>query len=395
LNNGSRGGGGKIMAKKQTLPQGVTVQTRSGVQYYYARLGNKRKYCGRGEQGFEIAIAARAMHIGKRYEKREVAVGLNVSRVQLKTFEDLSKWCLSRPQTKRLKSYQTKSTLAGHLARHIGKKALAEIEDDMLEDYREVRGLEGAAIHSINAEVSLCRAMYNLAVRRRKIPRELKPSEFPFVRGEKAAPPRRVITTEEFERLLEAADDDFADALVRGYETSLRLREIADLRVKDVRLDVPHISGNKLDFLAVTDVKNGKTKTPPVSPELKEVLLRRLKGLAPGDRVFAEAGLPYNTNVVTHRMKKYCTLAGIPYGDKLRNEKGERIGVVLHSLRHTRTTIWVEEGWSDQIIMKATGHNSLEVYQGYIHLDASSVMQLVERHKNDTKSPRIRSASAP
>jgi integrase len=357
-------------------------------------VNGEKVYCGKGKKGEKRAEAARGKYLSKRYEKREIAVGLNVARLELKTFNDLSHWYLSRPQTKRLKSYQSKTTLAEHLARHMGQKALAEIDVDLLEDYREVREMEGAAIHSINAEISLIRAMFNLATKRKKIPRELKPGEFPLVRGEKAAPPRRVITTDEFERLLEAADDDFADVLVCGYETSLRSREIADLRVKDVRLDASHISGAKLDYLAVTDVKNGKTKTPPVSPELKEVLLRRLKGLAPGDRVFTEAGLPYNTNVVTHRMKKYCTLAGIPYGDKLRNEKGERIGVVFHSLRHTRTTLWVEEGWSDQIIMKATGHKSLEVYQGYVHLDASSVMRLVSREgKAGEKSPRIRSVS--
>jgi integrase len=375
------------MAKSEM--KGVT----SRGNYWYARIDGKKKYCGIGEKGRELAEAARAKHIAKSYETRELSVGLKVERVKLKTFEDLSKWYLSRPQTQRLKSYQNKTILVTHLKRHFQGKALAEIEVDLLEDYRVARELEGAATYSINTEISLIRAMYRLAVKRKKIPRDLLPGEFPQVRGKKAAPPRRVITETELERLLEVADEDFKNVVICGYETAMRSAEIANLRAKEVYLDVAHISGAKLDYLEVEDVKNGEIKTPPVSLRLKEVLKRRLQGLAPGDRVFTEAGLPYHTTLISHRMKKYCELAGVPYGDKLLDEDGNRQGVVFHSLRHSRTTRWVEEGWSDQIIMKATGHKSLEVYQGYVHLDASSVMRLVERDKTGTKSPRIRAAS--
>ena len=86
-------------------------------------------------------------------------------------------------------------------------------------------------------------------------------------------------------------------------------------------------------------------------------------------------------------MRKCCKNAGVPHGDKLLDEDGNRIGVVFHSLRHTRVTKWVEAGWSDQVIMKATGHKSLDVYRGYVHLDASAVMRLVsETDKSGTKT---------
>ena len=42
----------------------------------------------------------------------------------------------------------------------------------------------------------------------------------------------------------------------------------------------------------------------------------------------------------------------IVYGDNAVNEKGERIEIVFHCLRHTRTTRWVEMGY---------GTRSLEV----------------------------------
>ena len=82
-------------------------------------------------------------------------------------------------------------------------------------------------------------------------------------------------------------------------------------------------------------------------------------------------------------MRLSCENAGIIYGDKAVNKKGERIGTVFHCLRHTRISKWVEMGFSDEIIRRASGHRSLEAYQQYIKLDPHAVMRLVE--KKDSK----------
>jgi integrase len=65
------------------------------------------------------------------------------------------------------------------------------------------------------------------------------------------------------------------------------------------------------------------------------------------------------------------------------NKKGERIGIVFHCFRHTRTTKWVEMGFSDEIIRRATGHKSLEAYRNYVKLDPHAVMRLVQDSKTD------------
>jgi len=93
-----------------------------------------------------------------------------------------------------------------------------------------------------------------------------------------------------------------------------------------------------------------------------------------------------------------CKRAGIIYGDKPTNEKGKRIGVVFHCLRHTRTTKWVEMGFSDAIIRRATGHKSLDAYRNYVKLDPSVLMRLAgsndqKRYKTGTKSPQILTTS--
>ena len=74
------------------------------------------------------------------------------------------------------------------------------------------------------------------------------------------------------------------------------------------------------------------------------------------------------------------------YGDNAVNEKGERIGIVFHCLRPTRTIRWVELGFFDDSIRRATGHRSLGAYQQYVKLDPAAVMRLVDnRHANDIK----------
>ena len=85
-----------------------------------------------------------------------------------------------------------------------------------------------------------------------------------------------------------------------------------------------------------------------------------------------------------------CEKNGIIFSDKSVNEKGESTSIVFHCLRHTRTSRWIEMGFSDEIVRRTTGHKTLEAYQQYIKLDPNVVMKLVEdkkpkRDKNGTK----------
>ncbi|MCJ7596193.1 MAG: site-specific integrase, partial [Desulfobacterales bacterium] len=189
---------------------------------------------------------------------------------------------------------------------------------------------------------------------------------------------------------------DFRDLLICGYESGMRSSEICCLTAGQVKLDVPYIrNGEKVILnyidLGIFDTKTGARRTVPMSESLKEIFERRLKGLAPEDSVFTNGGKPYrNVNVIV-KMKFACKRAGIPYGDKLLNKKGEKAGVVFHCLRHTRTTLWVLAGFSDEIIRRATGHASLKAYQYYIKLDPSAVMRLVESETDKFGTKEVQS----
>jgi integrase len=383
------------MRKKKKAIKGVTCSIRNGRDYWYARIEGRRVYCGKGDEGYKRAIAARGKYEAKKYENRDAVAGLRVKKAEFRTLTDMANWYMQLPTVQRQKSYKRKIIACKHLLEYFGKRNIRSIESDDIEMYRRHRTDKGAAEATVNLEVGALSAMYNAARKAKKIKADMLPGEFAMVESYN---PRRIITDEEFEALVVNADPDFADVLICGYESAMRSSEIAELRAYQVHLDERRISGGDavtVDYidLGIFDTKTGARRTVPVSPRLKEVLKRRLKGLEPEDPVFTDKAGRYYSSRITRKMIFCCKRAGIIYGDKPTNEKGERIGVVFHCLRHTRTTKWVEMGFSDEIIRRATGHKSLEAYRNYVKLDPSVVMRLVDtsdpkRHKTGTKSPQ-------
>ncbi|MCK4728872.1 MAG: hypothetical protein KAT27_08115, partial [Desulfobacterales bacterium] len=61
--------------------KGVTCIERKGTIYWYARIDGRRVYCGQGAEGKKLAEAARAKHIAKEYENRQMNAGLKVKKV--------------------------------------------------------------------------------------------------------------------------------------------------------------------------------------------------------------------------------------------------------------------------------------------------------------------------
>jgi integrase len=68
----------------------------------------------------------------------------------------------------------------------------------------------------------------------------------------------------------------------------------------------------------------------------------------------------------------------VVYGDKPKDAKGNRLGIEFHCFRHTRISLWVKSGYSDQHIRMASGHKDMESYRRYVHLEAADVMNLVK-----------------
>lgn len=291
----------------------------------------------------------------------------------------MANWYMQLPDVQDEKSYYRKANASGHLLEYFGNRLLSQTEKEDQGKYRRFREGQGAASGTIDIEIAVLSAMYNEARKCKKISADVIPGEF-VTKGE--VNPRRTITDEEFEILLNHADPDFKDFLICGYESAMRSSEICSLTPSQVHLNEPRISqGKKIraDYidLGIFDTKTGARRTVPVSAELKEVLERRLKNEDPEDPIFRDKHGPYTKVRVSNKMKHLCKRAKVQHGDNLLNKKGERVGIVFHCFRRTRISKWVDMGYSDEIVRRASGHKTLKAYQRYVDLDPGVVMRLV------------------
>ena len=290
---------------------------------------------------------------------------------------------MTLPSVQEKKAYKRKVAACSHILDFFGDMPLNQIEGDTQEKYRQIRKNKGAADATVDIEIQFLRTFYLTALRRKRINSDHVPGEFILYHN---VNPRRTVTDDEFKKLAESANDYFRDVIICGYESAMRLSEIIKLTASQIFLDVQHISGNMVDYidLGTFDTKTGARRTVPVSPTLKEILKNRLVGLQSDDYIFLRKnGKRYTQQGASQQMKYTCEKAGVPYGDKLLNHKGERTGIVFHCLRHTRISKWVEMGFSDEIIRRASGHKSLDAYRRYIKLDPHAVMRLVIEPKID------------
>jgi len=252
-------------------------------------------YCGKNDEGYKRAIAARGKYEARKYENRDAIAGLRVKKARFRTLKGMANWYMQLPSVQRQKRYKRKVIACKHLLGYFGKQSMHNIESDDIEMYRKHRTDAGAAGTTVNIAVAALSTMYNAARKAKKINADMLPGEFVIV---ESSNPRRIITDEEFEALVAKADPDFADVLICGYESAMRSSEIANLRAYQVRLDEQRISGGQavtVDYidLGVFDTKTGTRRTVPVSSRLKGVLKRRLRGLEPEDPVFTDSSGRY------------------------------------------------------------------------------------------------------
>jgi integrase len=365
---------------KKSKMKGVSCVTRNGETYWYAHIDGRKLYFGKGEDGRKSAQAAKGKHLAEKHEGRELRGGLQMKRAKIANFQELHKWYFELPDMKAQKVYGRKVQALAHLVDYFGKRPLNAFEKDEQSRYVEFRKREGAAEGTVNVEIELLSSMFHEAIKSKQFPVSVMPGQ--FIRNGDSAP-RRTVTEDEYKRLLESANPAFRDVLVCGYESGMRSSEIINLRASQVHLDVSHISGETLDFISLGqfDTKTVAERLIPVSEELKEILIRRMQGLAPDDYVFTNGvGKSYcRKEAISRLMESVCKRAGVKYGDKTVDRHGRREGIVFHSLRHTRVTKWVESGFSDEIIRRASGHHSLNSYRRYVNIrDARPIMNLVK-----------------
>lgn len=250
------------------------------------------------------------------------------------------------------KARRSTSYKLNYLSRQkIATKTLTQIKSKDLWDLKEHLELEDLATKTINIYIQLLQQVWNTAKRRWSI---TLPAQSPFelITLDKVNNARdEILTTEEYQKLLEAAVHSklvqLRDLIEFGYETAARISEILKLSRNDVDLN------NKLAMLRNT--KNGEDRTIPLTDKAIEILKRNPFG----DRFF-KCG--YDSVLFYFRQAR--KRAGIPK-------------FVFHSLRACAITNMLLRGMKVEEVATISGHKSWSMLKRYTRIRAADLVEKV------------------
>ena len=295
------------------------------------------------------------------YRLREVlsrrAEGRIVRKIKDPVFDEVKKWYLNLPQIKNKKSYERDTSSLKRLSAFFSGKRVSDITISQIEAYR-LRRLDEKSCKSrkvrpatVNREMACLRHMLNLAEQDRII------ESMPF-KGLKALREHnirdRVISHEEFKRLIANGMPHTARIVTMAYYTAMRKGEI--LNLKWDRIDMK----NGFIRLLPSDTKSDEGRAIPIHPEVLRVL--QSLPLDIHGYVFTLNGKPVSN--IRRSFLAACKRAGIK-------------DFTFHDLRHTAINNWRLQGHDYFKIMAVSGHKTMSVFKRYNTVSADELKSLV------------------
>jgi len=207
-----------------------------------------------------------------------------------------------------------------------------------------------------NLSVKVVSAAFNAAVRQHII--ESNPAtalESLPVRAEE----KGTFTPAQIAKLILTAEGDWRAAILLGYCTGARLRDVANMRWDAVDWR------NKI--IRFTPSKTKRPVTIPLHPQLERVLLKRA-GIGKAAMFPALAGKDTGgRHGLSGRFAAIMEKAGIE-AKRTQATGGRRLSnLSFHSLRHSFNSAMANAGVAQEIRQKLTGHASAETNKVYTH----------------------------
>ncbi len=175
---------------------------------------------------------------------------------------------------------------------------------------------------------------------------QLKDNPVGKIRLDVPASQRRGFTAEEVEKLLLCANGEWKGMIILGYETSLRLGDIAMLQWSSVFLDgqMIHVTPSKTKRFA-------KTVSIPMTQRVVDLLTPMIPKTEGVQYLFPHASVHYRTDGAKSLSAQFHSLskrAGVQNGG-------------FHGLRHSFVSRLVDAGINHLTIMSMTGHSVGEI----------------------------------
>jgi integrase len=343
------------------------VFKKQGVYWidYYVQGHRKRERIGPDKRLAETVLKKR---------KVEIAEGkyLDKQRPVTTTFDELADaYFAYAVHQQRKRSWPRDRTSIRALRTYFEGKRLTEVTPAVIEQYRawrrETISRRGRPITpaSINRELACLKRMFSVG---RKGLITLKggvPAENPVaaVSLERENNTRdRVLTCEEFDRLMDVSPIHLKPILLTAYHTGMRKTEILNLTWERVDLRAGVIR------LRPQDTKTQERRIIPLTKELSEMLRNATIYLdAAGHRVpyvFTYAGKRIGS--VRRAFETACRKVGLT-------------NVVFHDLRHTFVTNMRRAGVDYFRIMAITGHKTMTAFKRYHTIETDDLHQAINR----------------
>jgi integrase len=314
-----------------------------------------------------------ALKAGRRVDNRvEDGTWINpaAGRVTFRDYLEETWWPSRHLEVSTRASYR--SYLDRHFIPFFGPRAMSSITPSLVQAWVTKASAEGLSPRSVTKYHVMLHGVFRRAVRDRVILHNpCADTELPKVIPRKV----RILTPEEFDRLLAEIPERFTDLVLTDIETGLRWGELVALRPRhidflrrlvSVEETVVEVSkrnsptGERMVFKPYP--KDDESRTLRVSQGLLEGLARRIERMQLGrdDLLFPsteERGdIPLSRN--TFRTRYWLpplSRAGIDFH------------VRVHDLRHAHAS-WLLAGGADlKAVMDRLGHSQIQTTQKYLH----------------------------
>jgi integrase len=183
-----------------------------------------------------------------------------------------------------------------------------------------------------------------------------------------------VFTGEEISKLIAAASPDWRGAILVGFFTGARLKDVCNLKWSNVDL--------KKQLITFRAGKTGQLITVALHAELEEHLLSLKSSHDPKSVLFpslagksggGKSGLSMAFKRIMEKAQVDAGVARVRSGAKGRSFSLRS----FHSLRHSFTSALANAGVSQELRQKLTGHASAEMNTLYTHHELETIRQAV------------------
>ena len=307
----------------------------------------KRKRIGPSKEAAELCLGEiRRALVEERYIDRDKGARMSLG--------ELVRWYLALPEVEAKRSWKRDVQLLGAVTRHLGENILIkDINKGMMDGYATERLKEdsparkGECIRpaTVNKERMAINAALNKAVAHSKL--DFNPLSGKMKKLNEDNIRERVLTGEEFERLLACLSSPLRELTLVAFYLCMRQGEILKLTWDKVDLERNFIR------LPGTDTKTGFKRRIPIHPRVREMLINLPRGLHT-NRVFLSKGKPVNNFAGNYKLQWSRAVQEVELGD-----------FTFHDLRHCAINNLRLTGNDHFTIMAISGSRTTSVFRRY------------------------------